>query len=376
MLKTLLFLISIFFICLKFIKTKIFKWGHGDTFIGYVLTKQNYVDFLKLYLSLFNTNYILITGTNGKTSTTSLATHLLSSTNYTYLSNSTGSNLERGILSTLVLNLPKFVKKSPDYMVLEVDEASVPIVLNKLSKNVKSLSLIILNLSRDQLDRYAEIDLLATKINDSIKPFKNSKVYITKGDYVSYFKNPTYVKTHSVKRQLLKKLKVQNNFIESNLDFVLTVFSDLGININPKSVTAFTMVDGRGKVFNYAGINYEIHLTKNPVSFNNNLLHLKNVSSKNIAVYVNDFIPDGRDVSWFYDIDYNLLKTVFKNKRIYVLGSRSYDFYNFLNILEINSFNLVSFSNMLIYFKKLSAKDVYVLSNYSATVNLVKKLSK
>jgi hypothetical protein len=136
------------------------------------------------------------------------------------------------------------------------------------------------------------------------------------------------------------------------------------------------MVDGRGKVFNYAGINYEIHLTKNPVSFNNNLLHLKNVSSKNIAVYVNDFIPDGRDVSWFYDIDYNLLKTVFKNKRIYVLGSRSYDFYNFLNILEIKSFNLVSPSNMLMYFKKLSAKDVYVLSNYSATVNLVKKLSK
>ncbi|PIR43487.1 hypothetical protein COV24_02470 [candidate division WWE3 bacterium CG10_big_fil_rev_8_21_14_0_10_32_10] len=372
--KIILYIISYFFIFIKILKVNLLQWGDGDTFAGYILEKTQ-IDFLSLFFKSVNSNYIFVTGTNGKTSTVSLINHILKSQNYSVLSNSTGSNLKRGILSAFINNLPKFYSKNPDFCVLEVDEASVPLILKSFPKN-KIFSLMVLNLSRDQLDRYGEIDTLVVEINKSLKFFKNYNLILNKGPFFKHFvANPILVKKHILNNNLQNILKIkQYSHLSTNLDFILTLFDILNIKINLSSLSEFSFVAGRGSLYKKNNVSYEIHLTKNPVSFDNNLLYLSGKEYENILIFVNDNIPDGRDVSWFYDINYSYLKKILKNKSVYLAGTRSYDFYNFLNILNIESFNLFNLDNSFDFFKKTGAKKIFVLSNYSATMEIVKCL--
>lgn len=371
MLKITLLPISLIFVVLKFIKVKILKWGYGETFVGFTLLKIKFIDFTKLYLSLFKTNYIIVTGTNGKTSTTALFYHLFTSNNISVLTNTSGSNLERGVLSMLVLNLVKYFPKNPNYVVLEVDEASVKTIISKLPTKVKSLSVIVLNLSRDQLDRYGEVDLLAKNIQNSLSRFPKAKIYTKKGEYLQFFKNPTVVSNCDTSA-LINKLKIKDKHLISNLDFVLIVLQDLKVGLDLDLIKPFSLVKGRGHVFTFNNVSYSVNLTKNPASFNANLRNIKESYDKNILICVNDFIPDGRDVSWFYDIDYSLIKKVFLKNNIYVSGTRGYDFYNLLELLGIGSFNFINFENSFNYFEKLKSREVVILSNYSATQSLIK----
>lgn len=371
MLKTILLPISFLFLFLRFIKVKIMRWGYGETFVGFSLLKIKFIDFTKLFLAVLQSNYIIVTGTNGKTSTTALFDHILKSNKIDVLANKSGSNLERGVLSMLVLNLARYFFSNPSYVVLEVDEASVKTIISKLPTNVKSLSVIVLNLSRDQLDRYGEVDLLAKKIQESVSRFPSAKIYTKKGEYSQFFKNPTIVNNTDT-FVLVDKLKIKDKHLISNLDFVQTVLQDLNVSLDTSLVTPFSLVKGRGHVFTLNGVSYSVNLTKNPASFNTNLHNIKESSKKDILICVNDLIPDGRDVSWFYDIDYKLIKSVFLKNNIFVSGSRGYDFYNFLNLLGINSFNFIDYKNSFYYFEKLNVKEVTILSNYSATQSLIK----
>jgi len=371
MLKIILLPISLFFIFAKFIKVKILNWGVGETFVGYVLLKVKFIDFTKLYLASLPSNYIIITGTNGKTSTTALLNHILTSQSYRVLTNKSGSNLERGVLSALVLNLTNYFFKNPDFVVLEVDEASVSKIVSKLTKKTLNLSVIVLNLSRDQLDRYGEVDLLAKNIQGSLRQFPKYLIYSKKSKYSKFFIKPKIVgKQENIK--LINKLKLTDKNLISNLDFVTAVLQDLKININNSLVTDFVPVKGRGRVFLLNNVSYTINLTKNPASFNTNLRNISTAKDRNILVYVNDNIPDGRDVSWFYDINYILIKKIFEKNNVFVCGSRGFDFYNFLNLIEVSNFNFNSFENAQKYFEKTDSHDVTVLSNYSATQDLVK----
>ena len=93
---------------------------------------------------------ILVTGTNGKSTTTGLINHLLLSSGQETLSNSLGANLSSGILTTL-LQEKKLAKKQP---VLEADEA----FLQKISQANPAKLILVSNFFRDQLDRFGEIN--------------------------------------------------------------------------------------------------------------------------------------------------------------------------------------------------------------------------
>lgn len=94
---------------------------------------------------------ILVSGTNGKTSTTQFLTHLLKKQGLRVASNASGANLRSGLVTSLALNVGKV-----DVMVLEVDEA----VLIKEVKKLPAKILLLSNLFRDQLDRYGELHYL------------------------------------------------------------------------------------------------------------------------------------------------------------------------------------------------------------------------
>ena len=99
----------------------------------------------------------LVSGTNGKTTTTALLAAALGTAG-PVVTNMTGANLKAGIVSALARDLDSPVAA------LEVDEAALVQVLADTTAAV----VVLLNLSRDQLDRYGEVRLAALKWRTSL----------------------------------------------------------------------------------------------------------------------------------------------------------------------------------------------------------------
>ncbi|MDR2832557.1 MAG: Mur ligase family protein [Streptococcaceae bacterium] len=93
---------------------------------------------------------IVVTGTNGKTLTTSLIVNILKKQFDHVVTNKTGSNMIQGIVSTFLSAKKTNGKK---FAVLEIDEAS----LAKITTYIKPKMFVFTNIFRDQMDRYGEI---------------------------------------------------------------------------------------------------------------------------------------------------------------------------------------------------------------------------
>jgi UDP-N-acetylmuramyl tripeptide synthase len=107
---------------------------------------------------------IVITGTNGKTTTTKMITAILEAQGKFVLTNRSGSNLSRGVVSALLERSAWRGRLNEDVGVFEVDEASMPAVCEQLHPS----TVLVLNLFRDQLDRYGELDTTAGVIGRAI----------------------------------------------------------------------------------------------------------------------------------------------------------------------------------------------------------------
>ncbi|EEI62460.1 MurT ligase domain-containing protein [Corynebacterium glucuronolyticum] len=106
----------------------------------------------------------LVTGTNGKSTTTRMLTAALR-TRYTVVSNEGGDNMDAGIISALLAG------EDATHVVLECDELHVPHVAERLDAGC----LVLLNLSRDQLDRVGEIN----KIERALRACVNARPDMT-----------------------------------------------------------------------------------------------------------------------------------------------------------------------------------------------------
>lgn len=124
------------------------------------------------------TSTILITGTNGKTTTTKMLVEILRAGGLNLITNQSGSNLKRGITSRLIEEASLFGKIKADIAVFEVDEASLPAVADAL----KPTHITILNLFRDQLDRYGELDSTAKLLGDVLARHKGVQVLLNADD--------------------------------------------------------------------------------------------------------------------------------------------------------------------------------------------------
>src|SRR6202042_789979 len=126
--------------------------GKGDgSDLGGVISLRLAPDLLSLLAA--GRQVVLVTGTNGKTTTTKLITAALAPLGGEIASNIYGANMEAGLTSAL--------SRAPDarVAVLETDEKYIPSMVRATSPRVVTL----LNLSRDQMDRAAEIWLLARR---------------------------------------------------------------------------------------------------------------------------------------------------------------------------------------------------------------------
>src|SRR6202012_4875756 len=139
--------------------------GRGDgSVIGGVIGLRLEPDLLAMLAQ--DRQVVLVTGTNGKTTTTRLITAALSALGQEIASNAFGANMEAGLAAAL--------GQAPEapYAVLEVDEKYLPGVIHATKARV----VVLLNLSRDQMDRAAEIWLVARRWRDAFRQAPWSRV--------------------------------------------------------------------------------------------------------------------------------------------------------------------------------------------------------
>lgn len=156
----------------------------GGTALPGLLVEKVYSKIFDDIATNFSQKIIVISGTNGKTSTTNILSNIFENTEISVISNFSGSNLERGVISAYLDSLNNFGQFiSPNsVLILEIDEGVLPQVAEK----IKPAMIILLNLFRDQLDRYGEIENIRSRwMNTFAKDmFVKSKLIVNADDFL------------------------------------------------------------------------------------------------------------------------------------------------------------------------------------------------
>lgn len=127
--------------------------GGGTAFPGKVVERID-PGFLSRTLARLPYGVVLVSGTNGKTTTTRMVSMMLERCGFKVFTNPTGSNFTRGVVSALLGAVDAAGRLDADIAVLELDEAyAVHFV-----RQVRPRYALLLNVMRDQLDRFGEID--------------------------------------------------------------------------------------------------------------------------------------------------------------------------------------------------------------------------
>jgi lipid II isoglutaminyl synthase (glutamine-hydrolysing) len=127
--------------------------GRGGTTLPGLLMLRLDPEILAQLSAKIKFGSVVVTGTNGKTTTGRLLSNILERCGYVVMANSAGSNLERGLVTAFLDFVEWGGQLEIDVAVLEVDEADLPNIIGK----VCCRQLVVTNLFRDQLDRYGEL---------------------------------------------------------------------------------------------------------------------------------------------------------------------------------------------------------------------------
>jgi lipid II isoglutaminyl synthase (glutamine-hydrolysing) len=332
---------------------------------------------LQLLSQQVKNGVIIIAGTNGKTTTSLLLKTILERQGYRIAHNATGANLENGLMTALLENTNLVGTLDVDYAILEVDENIVPKILQPLQPRI----ILCLNLFRDQLDRYGEVDTISKRWTKVISTLPPETVVIPNAD------DPTlsYLGQQLPQRVLFFGLNEPEQYLEAiphavdsiycprcghSLDYQGVYLSHLGDFTCPKcgfskskptlessewsqilvglynkyntlaAVTAaqelgvdeaiirdtinnFQAAFGRAEDLVINGKRVRILLSKNPVGTNETIRVVTQSTDKTTLLVLNDRTPDGTDVSWIWDVDTE--KLVERGGTLVVSGDRVYD---------------------------------------------------
>jgi len=120
--------------------------------------------FLPLAARQVRRGVVMVTGTNGKTTTNNMVADMLALAGYRIVANREGSNLVWGVAAAFVAGAGVLGAIKADFALLEVDEASLPVVVAYVAPDL----LVITNFFRDQLDRYGELDRTVELVKKAI----------------------------------------------------------------------------------------------------------------------------------------------------------------------------------------------------------------
>ena len=157
--------------------SRVSRRGGGTTLPGDVARMIDPKVLTKLAQDLTHGS-IVITGTNGKTTTARLVTWLLEGAGHTVVSNRAGANLIFGATAAALDKAGPDGRLRADWGVFEIDEASLP----KAVDEIRPKATLVLNLFRDQLDRYGELESIARKIEKALSALPEKSTAILNAD--------------------------------------------------------------------------------------------------------------------------------------------------------------------------------------------------
>ena len=172
---------------------------------------------------------VLISGTNGKTTTTRMVASMLRDAGLRVFTNPTGSNFTRGVVASLVQEMPVFgTKLNADIAVLELDEAYAVHFVNQIKPRYS----LLLNVMRDQLDRFGEIDTTAKLLSNVARATKQVVVLNREDPRIS-----------ALSKDVLPPCKVKYFGLDESLRSMFPtdddLHSDLGCDFNGDSAGDF-----------------------------------------------------------------------------------------------------------------------------------------
>ncbi|MFC4224850.1 Mur ligase family protein [Lysinibacter cavernae] len=137
------------------------RGGSGSALPGLLVEKID-PHFMRRTLDQLPFGVVVISGTNGKTTTTKMVVELLEGQGLTVFTNKTGSNFTRGVASALLGEVSLTGKTTADIAILELDEAHAVHFVRAVAPKYS----LLLNVMRDQLDRFGEIDTTANLLRE------------------------------------------------------------------------------------------------------------------------------------------------------------------------------------------------------------------
>ena len=361
-----MWLVSLIGKCLVFLSRRL-GGGHGSALPGLVVEKLS-PHFLGRLLAKLPEGVVLVSGTNGKTTTTKIVADLLRADGYRVFTNPSGSNFARGVISA-ALPVMRRGRLEADIAVLELDEAHA----THFVAQVKPRYSLLLNVLRDQLDRFGEIDrtarllsYVAEQTTDVVvlnaddprlsqlgqsgqltaRPVwfgaggEASRLYRTDeelhtGQRVKRSKAATrdvltldkltghraqYLidgKRYATELRLFGVYNALN--CGAALSLVRAVEQD---RFDPRraveTLAKIKPAFGRGEEFSLAKGVVRLILVKNPSGFQ---LSLDSAEVQPTLIAINDRYADGRDVSWLWDVKIDSLR----QDEVSVTGIRAYD---------------------------------------------------
>ncbi len=155
--------------------------GNGSSLPGRVARKID-PQILSVMSGMVREKIIAVTGTNGKTTTTSLMAHVLTQSGKKVVWNRMGANLMDGATTAFVQAAGKSGRLDADYACIEVDEMASPRVFPQLKPDC----VLVTNIFRDQLDRTCEVDITCGQIQKAMEAVPEAKLITNCDDICSF----------------------------------------------------------------------------------------------------------------------------------------------------------------------------------------------
>ena len=399
-----------------------FNLGAGGTWPGELALKIDPSLLMKLAERV--QGIIVIAGTNGKTTTSLMVKTILEEAGFRVISNTSGANLVNGLASSLLQRADLSGILNFNFAVLEADENALPAIL----ENIKPRVLACLNLFRDQLDRYGETDVIIEKWQKAIRKLSVKTALVLNSDdpQIALLGKDTTLRIFyfglNGKEGQKKTFEHASDSIfcpdcGSRLKFSAVYFSHLGwwqclkcgLNRPPPkifnwnsplpglynkyntqaavAIAKVLKIDetaikrglrkvqpafGRQEEMEYKGKNVKLMLSKNPAGFNESLRTVISLKAKNILIVLNDRIPDGRDISWIWDVDFEMIP---QSVSLTLSGDRTLDLGLRIKYANLKNYSLETDLKKALRKAGGGSGKLFILPTYSAMLDLRKIIS-
>ena len=397
---------------------------------------------------------LVITGTNGKTTSSRIAEEAFRAAGMDVLANRSGANLLSGITTELALNSSLTGRCRKKYAVIECDEAAARTALGLL----KPRAVLVTNLFRDQLDRYGEVTHTLRNIREGLEKTPETTLILNADcsltaslagdlpnrviwyglektaadpeakppqlsdasrcirckteyeyDYVTYghlggFRCPkcgyarpaadvavtavepgadgsaATLRTKEGERRLSVNLPALYNVY--NAAGVFAAVTEMGVSPEAAAQAAATFRCGFGRMekFDLGAGGCRVMLVKNPAGCNRVLRFLSTLQGElELVILLNDNDADGTDVSWIWDVDFELLPGFGERlKSVTVSGKRAWDLFVRLKYAGLAPERIRVETDYDALAEQMSKAEVpvYVMPTYTALLDFRPRLVK